>query len=68
VKQIKPNGPFKYYFIGARVAITIGVFIFLGYQIDMFLSSTHYYTTICLSVASIIYSLWSLVKDINHEK
>ena len=68
MKKNKPNNPYKYYFIGTQVAATIGASIFLGYQVDKFFKNTHYVFTIILSLFTIFYALWSLIKDVNKEK
>ena len=66
-KNLNKN-PFKYYFKGTQVAITILVSVFVGYQIDKFLDHNKYIITILFSIISIFYTLYALIKDVSGEK
>ena len=67
IKKNKKN-IFKYYFVGTQIAVTVFVSTIVGYQIDVFLKNNNYVTTIVFSATAIVYTLYSLVKQINKEK
>ena len=61
----KHKNPFKYYFVGTQIAITISAAVFIGYQLDKFFNHEKYAITIILSAISIFYALYALIQDVN---
>ena len=66
-KKNKKN-PFKNYFIGTRVATTVFISVLVGHKLDQFFNLEHHIIMITLSAASILYSLYTLIKDVTEEK
>ena len=64
----KKQNPFKYYFTGTQIALTVLTSVFVGYQLDKFLNHEKYPIMIVFSMISIFYSLYALMKDVNKEK
>jgi len=68
MKTPKNQKPFKYYFAGTQIALTVLVSVFLGYQIDSFFNNEKYIVTIAFSVISIFCALYALIKDVNKQQ
>ena len=62
-----PN-PYKYYFIGTQISLTVLAAVFIGYQIDKLLGYQNKPIMLALSIISISYSLYVLMRDVNKEK
>jgi len=62
------NNPFKYYFLGTQIALTVFVSVFIGYKIDTFFNHQTPLITILIAVVVIFYSLHCLIRDVNKEK
>lgn len=67
MKQRK-NNPFKYYLSGTQIAITVFASVFFGYQLDKLFDNEIYYITIIVSLLSIFYTLYGLIKDVSKKK
>ena len=65
---MKNKSPFKYYFIGTQIDITVLIAVFIGYQIDKFLNHKKYIITLAISAVFIFYTLYALIKDISQGK
>lgn len=62
------NNPFRYYFLGTQIALTVFVSVFLAYKIDVFFSHQIPFITILIAIVVIFHSLYRLVQDVNKEK
>ena len=62
------NNPFKYYLAGTQIATTVFVSVFVGYQLDKLCNNEIYFITIIVSLVSIFYALYGLIKDVNKKK
>ena len=62
------NNPFKYYLAGTQISATVFVSVFVGYQLDKLCNNEIYFITIVVSLVSIFYALYGLVKDVNKKK
>jgi phage-related holin len=67
MKMPKNQNPFKYYFAGTQIALTVFVSVFAGYQIDSFFNNDKHIVTITFAVMSIFYVLYALIKDVNKQ-
>jgi len=61
----KHKNPFKYYFVGTQIALTVFASVFIGYQLDNFFNHEKYGITIILSAIAIFYALYVLMRDVN---
>ena len=68
MKKNLNRNPFRHYFAGTQIAITVFVAVIGGYQIDKFFNNDKYIITITLSIVSICYTLRALIKDVNKDK
>ena len=68
MKNNKPPNPYKYYFIGTQIALTVFSAVFIGYQIDKLLGYQNSPIMLAFSTISIFYSLYVLMRDVNKEK
>ena len=68
MKNNKPPNPYKYYFIGTQIALTVFAAVFIGYQIDKLLGYQNSPIMLALSTMAIFYSLYVLMRDVNKEK
>ena len=62
------NNPFKYYLAGTQIAATVFVSVFVGYQLDKLCNNEIYFITIIVSLVSIFYALYGLIKKVNKKK
>jgi len=65
---MRKKNPFKYYFAGTQVALTVLASAFIGYQIDKFFNHEKHIITLIFSVLSISASLLALIRDVNKQK
>ena len=62
------NNPFKYYLAGTQIAATVFISVFVGYQLDKLCNNEIYFITIIVSLLSIFFALYGLIKDVNKKK
>ena len=67
MKHSPKKNPFKYYFAGTQIALTVAASMFVGHEIDKFLNNNKYIVTIIFATAAILACLYALIKDVNKE-